>query len=243
RRRCSTTSSCRSRRSGRVATSGPTTSPSTETQLLGARGRLDAVTTFRRPAPRHPAPAIVVLALTVVAFVAGAGSALGAASPSPSPAGSVGPAPSPGQTFSTGDLRFLLIDRFGPRWYCDPDEYPIAHGDEQSNADAHFPQLQKDAVLFGAILRHLGISPAPSFGPADRLAMYRLWKPAISLPLDPIGNGRYRFDYLAMPIGGANQGLRTAGTVSDTGDVVVEQQGPATGPNCPICLARGTRID
>ena len=144
---------------------------------------------------------------------------------------------------STGELRLALIDRFGPRWYCDPDVYPVGHGDEQSNAIAAFPEMQTEGIVFAAVVDRLGLTGTTTFSDAQKLSIYHLWKVAVSIPLDPTGDGRYRFDYLAEPVAGATEGTRTTGTISGTGQVVIEASAPAGEPNCPICLARGTLID
>jgi len=144
---------------------------------------------------------------------------------------------------TVGELRLALIDRFGPRWYCDPDSYPVSHGDEQSNAIAAFPQMQTEGVVFAAVIERLGLGGSATFTDAQKQAIYHLWKVAVSIPLDPIGNDRYRFDYLAEPVPPATEGTRSSGTIAATGEVVIEVQAPAGEPNCPICLARGTRID
>ena len=164
---------------------------------------------------------------------------------SPGATGSPGPGTSgsPGAPMTAGELRLALMDRFGPRWYCDPDSYPISHGDEQSNAIQAFPEMQTEAVVFAAVVERLGLTGTTAFNDAQKLAIYHLWKVAVSIPLDPIGNGRYRFDYLAEPVAPASEGTRSSGTISEAGEVVIEAQAPAGEPNCPICLARGTLID
>src|SRR4029079_8701472 len=53
----------------------------------------------------------------------------------------------------------------------------------------------------------------------------------------------HRFDYIAQPVGGASEGTRTAGLIDEHGAITIEQQAPSGQPPCPICLARGTRID
>src|SRR5207237_508237 len=131
------------------------------------------------------------------------------------PGGSGGPGSSGGMT--AGELRLSLIDQLGPRWYCDPDFYPVAHGDPQSNAIARFSEMQTEAVVFKAVVDRLGLAGKTTFTDAEKLAIYTLWKVAISIPLDPICSGNYRFDYLAEPRADATEGTRTAGTISDTG--------------------------
>lgn len=154
-----------------------------------------------------------------------------------------GPSISPGTALDAGDLRLLLVDRLGPRWYCDPDEFPVAVADEPARAVQRFAEVQAEGVVYGAVLRRLGMIGRTTFSDADKLAIYRLWKVALSIPFDAIGGGRYRFDYSAQPVGGASQGVRTTGTIDEQGVITIETQVPTGEPNCPICLARGTRID
>jgi len=185
---------------------------------------------------------VAALALAAVVSVL-AGCAASSSSASPGPSTFPGPSLPPGTTLDAGDLRLLLVDRLGPRWYCDRDEFPIAHGDEQSNALEALPQMQAEGVVFQAVIRRLGLDGVADLSATQTVEVYRLWKVAVSIPLDPIGSGRYRFDYTAQPVGGVSEGLRSTGTISGTGDIVVESQAPAGGPNCPICLARGTPIE
>ena len=175
------------------------------------------------------------------AILLAACSAATVATPTPGP--TIIPGPSGATTLDAGELRLLLIERLGPRWYCDPDEYPIAHGTEQERAIERFPEMQAEGVLYRAAAKRLGIDTTGSLTDAQKLAIYQLWKVALSVPLDPVGNGRYRFDYTAQPVAGATQGTRTAGLMAKSGAITVEQQAPADEPNCPICLARGSRID
>jgi hypothetical protein len=144
---------------------------------------------------------------------------------------------------SSAALRISLIDRLGPLWYCDQDSYPVAQGDEQARAIERFREIRADSEMFAALVARLGIDPSANLTDAQKLAVYQLWKVATAITVDSIGGGRYRFDYLAQPVGGAAEGTRTAGTIDDHGLIAVEQQVPATEPICPICLARGTPID
>ena len=191
----------------------------------------------RQPVMRRLPPLALCLALLLLAGCAAAGGA------SPSPTILLGPSTSPGAALDAGDLRVLLSDRLGPRWYCDPDEYPIAHRDERSNAVDAFPRMQEERVVFDAALRRLGLDPSTDFTTDQKVSIHRLWKVAISIPFDPIGGGAYRFDYSALPVGGASEGVRTTGTIDAQGTITVESRAPTGAPTCPICLARGTRID
>jgi hypothetical protein len=185
-------------------------------------------------------PTAVLRALAAVLLLAVAAcSSVPGATPGPT----IVPGPSGGATFTAGELRLLLIQRFGPRWYCDPDEYPIAHGTELERAIERYPEMVAEGDIFKAVAAKLGINVSGAIADAQKQAIYHVWKVALSIPFDPVGDGRYRFDYLAEPPAGGNQGTRTAGIVNADGSMTIEQRAAAGEPVCPICLARGTRID
>ena len=152
------------------------------------------------------------------------------------------PTPTPGPPLTTAELRYRLIDGFGPLWYCDPDFYPVARADEASLAVERFGEVQADVEAFTAIVAHLNLGGVGDFTANQKLSVYRAWKQLNSVQLDPIGNGDYRFDYLNMPAPGASEGRRTAGVIDARGSIQVEQQAPAGEPNCPICLTQWTSI-
>src|SRR5258708_8021771 len=86
-------------------------------------------------------------------LVAACGSSLGSTpGPTTIPAPTVGGAP-----MTAGQLRLLIIDTFGPRWYCDPDEYPVAHGSERDRALERFADMRAEADIFHHIDAKLGI--------------------------------------------------------------------------------------
>lgn len=203
--------------------------------------------TPRRLLPPFGPMARILVTLLVILLAACSTGAAPTPSPSPGPSGGLGgtiiPGPTGGAKLSAGEIRLLLIDRFGPRWYCDPDEFPVAHGDEQERAIERFPEMKAEGELYRAVAARLGIDPNAALTDAQKLAIYHVWKAGISIPLDPVGDGRYRFDYSAQPAPGATEGTRTAGIVTASGDITIEQTAPAGAPNCPICLARGTMID
>jgi hypothetical protein len=143
---------------------------------------------------------------------------------------------------SAGELRLLLIDRLGPLWYCDRDSYPVGH-DEQQAALANYDTMAADREVFPAVAAKVGIDPAAKPTDAQKLALYQLWKVASAVSLDPIGNDRFRFDYLAEPVAGASDGTRSAGIIDTHGAITVEQQAAAGAPMCPICLSVGTLIE
>lgn len=193
-----------------------------------------------RSANRGNAPLPTILVLAVVAVLGGACEA--------TPAGSAAPtahSPSPNVArLGVAELRLLLIERFGPLWFCDPDAFPVAH-DEMESMRAAWPDLLADPELLSAILHAIDLPPIVQANLTDeqRLSVYRLWKVASAIPLELIGNGRYRFDYLAQPGEGGPEGTRTAGIIDDTGHLTIEVEVAASEPVCPICLAAGTLID
>jgi hypothetical protein len=177
------------------------------------------------------------LASTVALVLLVAAACGSAAAPSPTP----GPTPGPARTVP--ELKLALIDAYGPLWYCDPDFYPIQRAEELDSARERWPEVQADALAFKAITAAKGIDPAGPFTDEKMLSVYQSWKVLNAIMLDPIGNDLYRFDYLAQPAGGAAEGTRTAGTITISGSITVEQQAAASEPICPICLARGTGIE
>jgi Hint domain len=177
---------------------------------------------------------LVVLALAAAACSPGGGS--------PKPGPTILPGPTGGGTFGPAELRLILIDQLGPLWYCDRDSYPVPRDEGQAALEA-WPEMQAENELFRAIATRLGIDVDADVSDAEVLAIYRQWKVGLAVQLDEIGEGAYRFDYLAQPVGNAAEGTRTAGTIRSSGEITIEQQAPAGEPMCPICLARGTLID
>jgi hypothetical protein len=162
----------------------------------------------------------------------------------PTPTPSPTPSPAPGG-LTQAQLKYRLVDRFGSLLFCDPDFYPIARVDEQSQADQRFPEIQKDGPTFSAILAHLGIAPAATYTSEQRLAVYRDWKMLNALALEPVSAG-FHFNAIFAGQSGATPqprgGSRVDGTIDQRGTIAVASQTPSGQPPCPICLARGTRI-
>ncbi len=152
------------------------------------------------------------------------------------------PSPSPGVPLTPAELRFALIDQLGPLWYCDPDFYPVARDDEPTQAVKRFDEVRADPALFATLASHLGVNVGAAFTADQKLALYRSWKQLNAIVLEPADGGRFRFDYLNAPAPGATEGRRTSGTIGADGTITIEQQAAAGEPNCPICLALGTRI-
>jgi hypothetical protein len=174
---------------------------------------------------------------TVLAVLGLVSACSGSTGPSPAPT----PTPGPPQTAAA--LKLALADRLGKLWYCDPDSFPIQRQDEVDSARERWPEVLADTDAFKAILADLEVPVDNVFTDAQKLAVYQAWKTLNAIALEPVGTDAFRFDYLAEPVAGAAEGTRSAGTITTTGVITVEQQAKAPEPNCPICLARGSRIE
>jgi len=175
----------------------------------------------------------VVLALALAAC----GGSLASPTPSPTP---------PPQPLTVPQMKYAVMDQLGRPWFCDPDFFPVGRGDEGQRAQEKLPEMQKDADAFVAIVAHLKFSPAPPYTADQTLAIYREWKTLNAIQLQPGSFGSpstpqdWKFAYLAMRNTGG--GERVEGRVTADGRITVtarQQSGP---PQCPICLALGTRI-
>ncbi|HLE58567.1 MAG TPA: Hint domain-containing protein [Candidatus Limnocylindria bacterium] len=184
---------------------------------------------------KHSRIAVLPLVLAVVLAACAAGS------PSPSPS----PSPTPGgEPLSEAQVKYAILGELGFLWYCDPDFYPIETRPEQEAALEHWPEILADAESFAAIVEHLDWDAAREFTDADKLTAYREWKVLRAITLQTVDRDVWRFDVLTHPQPDAQAGSHTRGTITDRGAITIEQQEPdASGPNCPICLARGTQID
>jgi hypothetical protein len=147
------------------------------------------------------------------------------------------PTPSP-QPLTVPQLKYRVIDEAGRPWFCDRDFYPIARQDEREIAQQRFPELQNDAVTFAVIVVRLKV--APPYNADQQLAIYREWKTLEALKLQSVSPGVWGFAYLAQR--GDKTGENVDGRAFADGKVVVLTRAAAGPPNCPICLALGTRI-
>ncbi len=137
------------------------------------------------------------------------------------------PAPSP---LPAAELKYRVMDAAGRIWFCDPDFYPLARNDEYLLAKQKLPEIQRDAPTYAAITARVG---------TDELAVYRDWKALNALALQPV-NDVFGFAYLAQKTD--KTGERVDGRVTAVGRVTVLSRTASGAPNCPICLALGTRI-
>lgn len=141
--------------------------------------------------------------------------------------------------FTEPELRYLLLDHYGEDrfFYCDPDQYPVARGDELERALEAFPALENDTAEFAAITGRLGLAPPHS--DEEKLAIYREHKKLQAISLAPGTAGSYTY---ALALGTETDGRRVSGTVLADGTIREGRSEPAV-LTCPICLPAGTRIE
>ena len=141
-----------------------------------------------------------------------------------------------GERLVAAQLKYVLIDTFGPPFFCDPDYYPVARGDEQQKALEWFGQVDLASEEMRAILARLRMVALLS--DEDILMAYREHKLLASILVEPSGVG-FRFE---IRTGSEPEGEAIRGRIDDRGRIDVEQRETSFN-TCPICLAAGTLID
>jgi len=152
--------------------------------------------------------------------------------------GGCGPAEQ-NQTSSPAQLKYILLDHYTESrfFYCDPDYYPVGHGNELEKAITIFPIIQNSTEEFDAIVGRTGLQPP--YTDESKLMIYREYKKLNAIPLSPVTSGIYTF---SLQIQNDDGGRRMTGTIRTDGCILEEQAVPAF-LTCPVCLAGGTFID
>ncbi len=154
------------------------------------------------------------------------------------------PAPSP---LPMAELKYRVMDAGGRISFCDPDFYPVARGDEATQAKTRNAEIQQDAETYTAIVARVG---------TDALPVYREWKALNALRLTPFSKGSpslpdaWTFNYRATPNSSPTAtpdpkgagGKQVEGTVDRVGKADITRRVDGGPLACPICLALGTRI-
>jgi hypothetical protein len=169
-----------------------------------------------------------------------------AETPGAPPAEGTSPAPVPSTSnptlssaFSPTELKYRVLEEFPDFFFCDPDFYPIARGDEMARAQARFPELQANQEEFQAILNRNGLSGTATFTDEQKLIIYRDHKKLNSIQFELAGD-EYIFQVKTGQEG--QQGSLITAMIDASGSIEVQKQEPGL-VTCPICLAAGTLID
>ncbi len=142
-------------------------------------------------------------------------------------------------TYSPTELKYLLIDKFGEPFYCDPYQYPIAReGKEEQDALAQFASIRSNQEEFSAILKRLNITEKADYITAEKIIIFREHnKLNFAITLTASGD-IYNFELRE----GENQGERIEGTITTAGKIAVTKRETSIN-TCPICLSVGTLVD
>jgi len=138
------------------------------------------------------------------------------------------------------ELKYRLLGEFPDFFYCDPDFYPVARGDEMDLARQRFPELQANQEEFQAILTQNGLAGLTTFTGEQILLIYREHKKLAAILFEPAGSS-YRFQIQVAKTEGS-EGQVITGLIDGQGTITVQQNTPGIA-TCPICLAVGTLID
>ena len=162
----------------------------------------------------------------------------GTEAPSATPEPSI-PLPTIQSVLPPTELKYRLLDQFPDFFFCDPDYYPIAVGDEADLARQRFPELQDNQEEFQVILNHNELGRLSSYTDEQKLLIYREHKKLAAINFELVKN-KYKFQLQTGKEGQA--GFTIMGTIDGGGSIDIQQRDPSF-PTCPICLSENTLID
>jgi hypothetical protein len=119
-------------------------------------------------------------------------------------------------------LRYRLVDRFGPVYFCDPECIgPCLLNLEKKHAQEAFSSIRKDAETFEAIAERLKLAGISEFSDDQRLSIYREYKTLVcSISLEAEGK-KHRFR-----IRSAN-GFSVEGLINTQAEISVLERAPS----------------
>ena len=119
------------------------------------------------------------------------------------------------------ELRYRLIDKFGPLRFCDPECPSSCHFVlEQEHAEEAFPQLRRQEEAFRDIVQHLGLGAVREFSGEQKLSVYREYKKLLcGMNLETQGQD-HKFKLAS------GKGSRVEGTISPKGEITVVEEEP-----------------
>ena len=126
------------------------------------------------------------------------------------------------------ELRYQLIDKFGPVRFCDPECPSSCHFVlEQQRAEEAFPQIRRQEEAFRMIMEHLGLGAVREFSGEQKLSVYREYKKLLC-GMDLATHGENHKFKLA-----SGKGFRVEGTISPKAEITVLEKKPFS-VNCPL---------
>lgn len=145
-----------------------------------------------------------------------------------------------GVVLTLTEMRYVIMTRFAPLRYCDPDSFPVAQeGGEERGARTWWATVDKTGEEVTAIRRHLGLVGGELTEPSV-LRVYRDHKRLQAIPLEE-DDGTFRF---AVRTEADKRGeIATKGVISADGRIRITDQKRERSPGCPICLGGATLID
>jgi hypothetical protein len=139
------------------------------------------------------------------------------------------------------EMRYALMQRFGPLHYCDPDSFPVGvEGGEERGARAWWATVDRNGEEVTAIRRHLGLVGGDLTDPSV-IRLYRDHKQLQAIPLAPAAGG-FGFD-VGTEVAAKHEVIATQGRIAPNGRVAITKQTRQSSFGCPICLAGRTLID
>jgi hypothetical protein len=119
------------------------------------------------------------------------------------------------------ELRYQLIDKFGPVRFCDPECPSSCHFVlEQEHAEEAFPQIRGQKEAFRKIIEHLGFAAVREFSSEQKLSVYREYKKLLcGMNLEAQGeNHKFKL--------ASGKGFRVEGAISPKGEITVVEKEP-----------------
>jgi hypothetical protein len=126
------------------------------------------------------------------------------------------------------ELRYRLIDKFGPLYFCNPECPTSCHFVlEQEHAEKAFPQIRRQEEAFRDIVQHLGLGTIREFSAAEKLSVYREYhKLLCGMNLETQGQ-EHKFKLTS------GKRSRVEGAINPKGEITVVDEEPSSF-SCPL---------
>ena len=165
----------------------------------------------------------------VITVVPANGTPKAAGTPLPAPTAS--PIPTLAAGLSPSELKYHVLAAYPNMFYCDPDQYPLAIGDETRLAEQRFPALQANQEEFQAILANIGLAGVNSFNTDQKLLIYQAHKKLAAIHFELMAD-KYQFQ-LQTKDPSTGKGLLITGLIDGQGIISAQQSQPSVA-TCPV---------